>query len=123
MSGSMKNVVYNNDGGDPYCIKVDESNIEMIMGAQVPASGAFRRPPQGFKVRFVRVESQDGLVRRTIPVLNLARFVELTGTTALVLGAVDSDSGLSVRVSTKTAEKQRNLPRSYDTGRLDGDTD
>lgn len=123
MSGSLKTVVYSFDNGDPSCIKVDESNIEMIMGAQVPANGAYRRPPQGFKPRYVVVESQDGLVKRTIPVLTLARYLELTGSTSLVLGAVDSDSALQVRVTRKKGEVQRNLPKSFDTGRLDGDAD
>lgn len=123
MSGSMKTVVYSFDNGDPCCIKVDESNAEMIMGAQVPASGAFRRPPQGFKPRYAVVESQDGLVKRTVPVLTLARYVELTGNTALILGAIDSDSGLQVRVVRKKGEIQRNLPKNFDTGRLDGDPD
>jgi hypothetical protein len=121
MAGSLKTVEYVDDAGISRCIKVDESNIEMIMGTQIPASGAFDPLLQGMTARFVRVESQDGLIKRTIPVLTQARFNALNGTTPLVLASVDSDVGIEVRVRTKVAEKRRFIPRSYDTGRLDGD--
>lgn len=123
MAGSMKTVAYTADNGSQYCIKVDESNIEMIMGAQVPANGAYPALPKGTTPRFVRVESELGLTRRVIPVLTIARYTALTGATALTLGAGDVDSGTAVRVRTKTGEKNRFIPRDYDTGKIDSDAD
>ena len=123
MAGSRKTVKYTADNGSDYCISVDESNIEMIMGAAVPASGAYPALPKGTEPRKVRVEDITGKVKRTIPVLTAARFVALTGSTALTLGAGDIDSGTDVRVRTKVAEKNRFIPRNYDTGKDDGDAD
>lgn len=123
MAGSRKTVAYTGDNGSQYCISVDESNIELIMGAQVPASGAYPALPKGTKPRFVRVEDLTGKIKRTIPVLTLTRFTALTGATALTLGSGDIDSGTDVRVRTKVGEKNRFIPRNYDTGKDDGDAD
>jgi hypothetical protein len=119
----MKTVAYQMDDGTSRCIKVDESNIEMIMGVQVPASGAFDALPKGTDPRFVIVESLLGLVKRKIPVLTLARYTALTGATPLTIGLGDIDSGTDVRVRLKRGEKVRFIPRNYDTGKLDGDAD
>ena len=123
MAGSRKTVAAVLDDGTNVCISVDESNVEMIMGAAVPASSAYKAPPAGTKMRYVRVESQDGLVKRTIPVLTLARFNALTGSTPLTLGLGDPDATVAVRVRTKVGEKNRFIPRDYDTGKDDGDPD
>jgi hypothetical protein len=123
MAGSRKTVKYTSDDGEDYCISVDESNIELIMGAQVPANAEFPALPKGTTPRFVRVESELGLTKRTIPVLNVARFNSLTGSTPFTLGLGDIDSGTPVRVRNKIAEKTRFIPRDYDTGKIDGDLD
>jgi len=124
MAGSRKTVAYTADDGTQYCISVDESNIEMIMGAQVAASGAYPALPKGTEPRFVRVEDLAGLVKRKIPVLTLARYTALDGTTDLTLPTVgDVDGGTAVRVRTKRGEKNRFIPRDYDTGKFDGDAD
>jgi hypothetical protein len=122
MAGSRKTVAYTADDGDVYCISVDESNIELIMGASVPASGAYPALPKGTTPRFVRVESELGLAKRKIPVLTLARYTALDGATPLTLGAGDIDSGTAVRVRNKVGEKNRFIPRDYDTAKLDGDS-
>ena len=121
MAGSKKTVAYTADNGSQYCIKVDESNVEMIMGAQVPASGAFPALPKGTEPRKVRIEDITGRVKRVIPVLTQARFNELTGSTALTLGGGDIDNLTDVRVRTKVPEKNRFIPRNFDTGKDDGD--
>jgi hypothetical protein len=122
MSGSRIDVLYTGDDGTTqYCIAVDESNIEMIMAAQQTPNASKPRPPQGFKPRFVIVKDVTGTITRKIPVLTQARYAALNGSTALALGAVDSDVATSVRVSQKTGEKQRNAPKDYDSGRTDGD--
>lgn len=121
MAGSRKTVVYVADNGASHCISVDESNIEMIMGAQVPASGAFPALPKGTEPRHVRIEDITGRVKRSIPVLTQARFLELTGSTALTLGTGDIDNLVDVRVRNKIAEKNRFIPRNFDTGKDDGD--
>lgn len=123
MAGSRKTVNYTADDGSQYCISVDESNVEMIMGAAVPANGAFPAQPKGTIPRFVRVEDITGRIKRTIPVLTAARFTALTGATALTLGAGDIDNLVDVRVRTKVAEKNRFIPRNFDTGKNDGDLD
>lgn len=123
MTGSIKDFLYIADDGANYSIAADESNVEMIMGAQVSANGGFFRPPQGFTPRKVRITSQDGLVVRVVPVLTQARYNVLTGGTSFTIGAVDSDSGLAVRIAAKLPEKIRRFPKSFDTGRIDTDTD
>jgi hypothetical protein len=123
MAGSRKTVQYTADSGANYCIMVDESNIEMIMGAQVPANGSYPKPPEGTKPRFVRVEDQTGKIKRKIPVLTLARYTALTGATALTLPLGDIDATVAVRVRTKHGEENTFIPRDYDTGKDDGDTD
>lgn len=123
MAGSRKTVKYTADNGSDYCISVDESNIEMIMGAAVPANGAFPALPKGTEARFVRVEDITGKIKRTVPVLTLARFTALTGSTPLTLGAGDIDELTDVRVRNKVAEKNRFIPRNFDNGKDDGDAD
>jgi len=121
MAGSRKTVAYTSDSGSQHCISVDESNIELIMGAQVAASGAFPALPKGVEPRKVRIEDITGKVKRVVPVLTPTRFNELTGSTALTLGAGDIDSGTDVRVRTKVPERNRFIPRNFDTGKDDGD--
>lgn len=122
MAGSRIDVLYTRDDGTTqYCINVDESNVEMIMGAQQTPNASKDRPPVGFTPRYVIVGDETGLIKRRIPVLTPARFAALNGATSLALAAVDSDSGTSVRVFDKTGEKQRRAPRDFDTGRTDGD--
>jgi len=121
MAGSRKTVQYTADDGTNYCISCDESNVEMIMGASVPASGAFPALPKGTTPRAVRVEDITGRIKRTIPVLTAARYTALTGATALTLPVGDADDGVDVRVRTKVPEKNRFIPRNFDTGKDDGD--
>ena len=122
MSGSRIDALYTaDDGTTQYCISVDESNIEMITGAQVTPNATKPRPPQGFKPRFVVVKDITGEISRRIPVLTSARFAAINGSTSLALAAVDSDSTVSVRITSKTGEKQRNAPKDFDSGRTDGD--
>ena len=122
MAGSRIDVLYTHDDGTTQsCINVDESNIEMIMGAQQTPNSSKDRPPSNLEVRHVVVKDVTGTISRRIPVLTLTRYSALNGATALTLGAVDSDSAVDVRVSSKTGEKQRRIPRNYDSGRTDGD--
>ena len=114
---------YTADNGDVYAIKVDESNIEMIMGAQVAASGAFPALPKGTTPRHVIVESQLGLVKRKIPVLTLARYTAIDGSTPFTIPEGQLDGGEAVRIRLKYGEKNRFIPRNYDTGKQDGDAD
>lgn len=121
MSGSRKTVPYIADDGSSYCISVDESNIELIMGAPVLASGAFPALPKGTFPRYVRIQDATGLVKRKIPVLTVARFTALTGSTVLTLATGDIDSGTAVRVRNKGSEVTRFVPSDFDSGKQDGD--
>ena len=121
MAGSRKTVQYDADNGSSYCISVDESNVELIMGAQVLANGSFPALPRGTFARFVRVQDATGLIKRKIPVLTVARFTALNGSTALTLGAGDIDSGTAVRVRNKGSEVTRFIPSDFDSGKQDGD--
>ena len=123
MAGSRKTVAYQADSGAFYCISVDESNVELVMGAQFLASATFPALPKGTTPRFVRLESQLGLTKRVVPVLTLARYTAINGSTPFTLGLGDIDQGTDVRVRTKQGEKNRFIPRDYDTGKLDGDPD
>ena len=119
--GSRKTVVYVADDGTSYCISVDESNIELVMGGQVLASGAFPAMPKGTFARYVRVQDATGLIKRKIPVLTAARFTALNGSTALTLGTGDIDSGVAVRVRNKGSEVTRFIPSDFDSAKQDGD--
>lgn len=121
MAGSRKTVQYDADNGSSYCISVDESNVELIMGAQVLANGSFPALPRGTFARYVRVQDATGLIKRKIPVLTVARFTALNGSTALTLGAGDIDSGTAVRVRNKGSEVTRFIPSDFDSGKQDGD--
>jgi len=121
MAGSRKTVQYDADNGSSYCISVDESNVELIMGGQVLASGAFPALPKGTFARFVRVQDATGLIKRKIPVLTAARFTALNGSTVLTLGSGDIDSGTAVRVRNKGSEVTRFIPSDFDSGKQDGD--
>lgn len=123
MAGSRKTVGYTADNGTVYAISVDESNVELVMGVQVPANGSAPALPKGTEPRFVRLESELGLVRRKVPVLTLARYAAIDGATPLTIGLGDIDTGVAVRVRSKNGEKNRFIPRDYDTGKLDGDPD
>ena len=121
MAGSRKTMRYVSDTGSEHCISADESNVELIMGISVVASAAFPALPKGTTVRFVRVEDVTGLIKRKIPVLTQTRFNELNGATPLTLGLFDPDTGTEVRVRSKNAQKNRFIPRDYDTAKQDGD--
>ena len=121
MAGSRKTMRYVSDTGSEHCISADESNVELIMGVSIIASAAFPALPKGTMPRFVTVEDITGLIKRKIPVLTQSRYNELTGATPLTLGLFDPDTGTEVRVRTKTGQKNRFIPRDYDTGKQDGD--
>lgn len=122
MAGSRIDALYTRDDGTTqYSINVDESNIEMIMGAAVTPNATKDRPPVGFTPRYAIVKDATGLISRRVPVLTPARFAAINGATALTLGSVDSDSGTAVRVFNKKGEVQRRSPRDFDSGRTDGD--
>ena len=121
MAGSRKTVAYVADDGASYCISVDESNVELIMGGTVLASGAFPALPKGTFPRYVRVQDATGLIKRKIPVLTAARFTALNGSTALTLGSGDIDSGVAVRVRNKGSEVTRFIPSDFDSAKQDGD--
>ena len=121
MAGSRKTVAYVADDGTSYCISVDESNIELIMGGTVLANGSFPALPKGTFPRFVRIQDATGLIKRKIPVLTAARFTALTGATVLTLGSGDIDSGVAVRVRNKGSEVTRFIPSDFDSAKQDGD--
>jgi hypothetical protein len=122
MAGSRVDALYTaDDGTTTYCINADESNLEMIMAAAVTPNATRPRPPRGFTPRYVVVKDITGTISREIPVLTPTRYAALNGSTVLALGSVDSDVAVSVRVTAKTGEKQRNAPRDFDSGRTDGD--
>jgi len=122
MAGSRIDALYTaDDGTTQYCINVDESNIEMIMGAAVVPNATRDRPPQGFIPRFVIVKDQSGNYSRRIPVLTPTRFAALNGSTALSILVEGSATVVSVRVSSKKGERKRFQPKDFDSGLNDGD--
>lgn len=122
MAGSRKDVNYVDDNGVIFAISVDESNIELIMGASVPLATSSSRKPSNLKtLRSVVLTSVTGLVKRTIPVLTQAAYNALLSTTPYTLGAFDVDQGVVVGITEKRPEKFVRLPRVFDTGKQDGD--
>lgn len=122
MAGSRKDVNYVADDGITYAIQVDESNIELVMGAAVPMATASIRKPSNLKsLRSVVLSDVSGLIKRTVPVLTQARYNVLNNTTSFTLPANDVDEGATVGVSEKIPEKFVRLPKSFDTGKQDGD--
>ena len=122
MAGSRIDALYTaDDGTTQYCINVDESNIENVMGAQVTPNASKDRPPQGFKPRHVVLKDITGQYTRTVPVLTPARFAALNGSTALSILVEGNSTVVSVRVSSKIGERKRFQPKDFDTGLSDGD--
>lgn len=122
MAGSRKDVTYVTDEGDAFAIQVDESNIELVMGAAVPISVVPDRKPSNLKnLRSVVLSDITGLIKRRVPVLTQARYNALNNTTSFTLPANDVDEGTTVGVSEKIPEKFVRLPKSFDTGKQDGD--
>jgi hypothetical protein len=122
MAGSRKDVTYVDDANNSFAIQVDESNIELVMAGSVPISTSPNRKPSNLKqLRSVVLSDVTGLIKRTIPVLTQARYAALNNTTAFTLPANDPDEGATVGVSEKKPEKFVRLPKSFDTGKIDGD--
>jgi len=122
MAGSRKDVNYVADNGDIFAIQVDESNIELVMAAAVPiATSASRKPSNLKQLRTVVLSDATGLIKRRVPVLTQARYNALNNTTSFTLPANDVDEGATVGVSEKIPEKFVRLPKSFDTGKTDGD--
>lgn len=122
MAGSRKDVDYVADDGEVYAIQVDESNIEVVMGAQVPLTTASKRKPSNLRtLRSVTLGDVTGTIRRNVPVLTAARYNALNSQTLLTLGAGDIDAGTEVIIFRKVPEKFTRLPRRADTGKQDGD--
>jgi hypothetical protein len=122
MSGSRKDVNYVADNGDIYAIQVDESNIELVMGAQVPLATVSARKPSNLRtLRSVTLGNIDGTIRRNVPVLTAARYNEIT-TQLFELPVGDPDAGVNLVTYRKVPEKFVRLPRLVvDTGKNDGD--
>jgi hypothetical protein len=121
MSGSRIDVVYVADGGANYCINVDESNIEMIMGAAQTPSGAYDRPPKGFTPRHVILRDITSTLQRRVPVLSVARYSAITGSTPFSIMTEGQTAVVSVRATSKNGEKKRFIPKDFDSGITDGD--
>jgi hypothetical protein len=122
MSGSRIDALYTaDDGTTQYCINADESNLEMIMGAQVAPNASKERPPKGFTPRYVVLKDISGLYQRKVPVLTPARYAALNGSTPLSIMTEGNSTVISVRVSTKVGERKRHQPKDYDSGLNDGD--
>lgn len=122
MAGSRIDALYTaDDGVTQYCINVDESNLETVMGIQVTPNASKDRPPQGFTPRFVVLKDISGNFTRTIPVLTPARYAALDGSTALSILTEGNSVVVSVRVTSKVGEKKRFQPKDFDSGLNDGD--
>jgi hypothetical protein len=122
MAGSRKDVNYVADDGSIYAIQVDESNVELVMGSSVAMATSPNRKPSNLRqLRSVVLSDITGLVKRTVPVLTQARYNALNNSTSFTLPSNDADSGTTVGVSEKLPEKFVRLPKSFDTGKTDGD--
>lgn len=122
MAGSRKDVDYVAGSGDSFAIQVDESNVELVMGGQVPLAISPNRKPSNLKtLRSVILRDITGNVQRTIPVLTEARYNILNSNTTFTLPDHDPDTGTIVKVVVKIPEKFVRLPVSFDTKKQDGD--
>lgn len=123
MSGSRKDVNYVADNGTVYAISVDESNVELVMGASVPLATASIRKPSNLKsLRSVVLMDSTQLIKRTVPVLTQAVYNLLSGASNFTLPANDPDTGTVVGVAIKVPEKFVRIPKSLDTAKQDGDS-
>lgn len=122
MSGSRKDVNYVSGDGSVYAISVDESNVELVMGAPVALATSPERKPSNLKtLRSVTLQDASGNVKREVPVLTEARYNALNNTSTFTLPAFDGGEGAVVGVSRKTPEKFVRLPKNFDSGLNDGD--
>lgn len=126
MAGSIVWRRYVDDGGTNYAIRCDESNYELVNGAD---SGLLSAPlppalPKGVKPRQVVLESNDGTIQRTCYVETLADYAAIAEGDTFT---VEPGGNFGVSVTTvltvilKTGEIRRRQPRVTDTGLDDGD--
>jgi hypothetical protein len=120
MAGGLKWFRYLDDGGVPYAVFADKSNTVLAnvsgdLNADIPTLPL----PKNVEPRYVRYKEAGGLVSRKVIILSIARFAAINGTTAILLGDGDIDSGFTLTVSSKRGEKISRIPRTADTGKTD----
>lgn len=121
MAGSLRWFRYLDDAGVPYAVFRDESSTEVVnVAADLTAAIPTQVLPSNVVPRTISFKGQNA-EKRQITVLSLARFAAINGTTAIVVGDQDVDSGMTFTVSSKKGEKVTRIPRTADTGKLDGD--
>jgi hypothetical protein len=122
MAGSLRWFRYLDDGGTPYAVFLDESNTELAnLSADTTATIPTLQLPKNVEPRYIRYKEAGGKISRKVTILSIARFAAINGTTAILLGDGDIDSGFTLTVSSKSGEKVTRIPRTADSGKDDGD--
>lgn len=134
MAGSLKDVIYEDDQGNDWIVRMDESNAEY--GGFADYTGGEGEPtnylPSNITMRYVNWVSNDGKLRRQFPVGTPGDAI-FTGGGNLSVAVLQASSTLEGDNPTAPATtlypggitsavgERRKFPRSRDSGVDDGD--
>lgn len=123
MAGSKRYFRYKADDGNEYFITGDESNIEMVQGAQIPAQSfsGLQALPKNLKPRNVRLQSATGVFTKSVVVLTPERFAQITPGQIFNTGATGYPENTQFAVRSKNGERLLRFPTPEDDGLNDGD--
>lgn len=112
MSGSNRYFSYVSDNGNTYAIYASKDNVIGANGGGAPATLAAVTLPRNIKPRYALFSSDDGLVKRKVPILTPTIAAALSSTTSFT----PYGETVTVRLTAYRGEKI-NLPKLADTGR------
>lgn len=121
--GSQRSFAYTDDGGTVYAIRADESNVELVNGANAPfAPSGSTSVPKDLNLRYVILKASTGSTK-TIPVLSPTTYNAIAVSQSFAAPSVgeENPAGTSFVVIQKIPERILRRPIALDTGKNDGD--
>jgi hypothetical protein len=124
MSGSLRFFKYEDDRGNEWALRADESNTEGVQGAQIPVDTAIASLdilPKNIKPRYARLVDSSGRTSKNVVVLSPTRFGAIAADFTL---DVDSPTGSNTPITLNLRElvgERRTSPVVTDTALNDGD--
>lgn len=122
MAGSLKFFEYTTDDDEVFAIFADESNVEAANGTGVDYTGTSTATywlPRNVEPRYAVYSSADGTRNIKIPIMTTAIFSALLSTTPTITDPIAGTGTLTL--SRLVPQIVKRLPKSADTGLIDGD--
>jgi len=129
MAGSLRWFRYVNDAGQPYSLRLDESNSEALVGTtplMLNRTAAHPLPPKGFKLRYINAfNNADPNIKRRFYVGNPAALTQILAGAALTASTYPGQAPSAWTYTSVRGEKSPISPplntTAGDTGLTDGD--